>query len=509
MHWKTLRFRLALWTALTVMLTAAVVLLALRQGVRWALLHEMDQILTEDIEEVTLALRELSETDFEQLTEVLNRKAIGHRHHEWFVQLVGPDQKLVWSSLDASQAEIPFANDPRSTPYTVGNRRLIERNLQPSATIETPLHQSETSPETSLGSLESPREVVTIRVAVALTLLNQDIAKIDRLVLLLVGSVLLLAPLIGYTLAGKVAGWIGSIIQTASRLRPDHLEERLSIRGTGDELDQLAATINGLLDRIAEFLKQKQDFLADSAHELRTPLAAIRSSVEVALTSRRSPAEYEELLENILEQGTALERLVNQLLLISETEVEQFSTHEMQVPLDLLVQQSVDMISAVAESRGIALKTRISAGVVVRGRQHLLRQLVNNLIDNSLKYTPSGGCVEVSLESDDDHQMAVLTVADTGIGIDPEDLPHVFDRFFRAGKRWPRATVEFSKTHTFEAETVSGTGLGLSICQAVATAHHGEIFCESQPGQGTRMVVRLPLSGEISKPLAVPAASSN
>src|SRR5690606_3103371 len=125
----------------------------------------------------------------------------------------------------------------------------------------------------------------------------------------------------------RAARTLGDIIHTASRLRPNHLSERLPIRGTGDELDQLAFTVNGLLDRIAAYLEQKRDFLADAAHELRTPLAAIRSSVEVALNSDRTREEYEDLLVDLIAESSSLETLVNQLLLISESEAE-LTRHE-------------------------------------------------------------------------------------------------------------------------------------------------------------------------------------
>src|SRR5690606_16359251 len=138
-------------------------------------------------------------------------------------------------------------------PATVGNYRLVERVVRPAARAA----EGPSTPGAIQGHAPPVPDVAMIRVGVALTLLEQDMAKIDRLVLLLVGLVLVLAPLVGYVLAGRVAGWIGTIIQTASRLRPDYLDERLPMRGTGDELDQLAATVNGLLDRIAEALRRK------------------------------------------------------------------------------------------------------------------------------------------------------------------------------------------------------------------------------------------------------------
>lgn len=260
------------------------------------------------------------------------------------------------------------------------------------------------------------------------------------------------------------------------------MEERLPIRGTGDELDRLALTVNGLLDRLAADLQQKRDFLANAAHELRTPLAAIRSSVEVALSTERTNAEYQDLLVEIIDQGAALETLVNQLLLISESDAERLKFDQKLLPFDKIVGRSADMFAGVAESRNVALETRIQPDVLLRGNQHLLRQLVNNLIDNAVKYTPVGGRVSVELSIDESTHSAVLRVSDNGISIADADIPKVFDRFFRA-----------DKSRTRLSDTI-GTGLGLSICQAVTSAHQGEISCESSLDEGSRFVVRLPLA---------------
>jgi signal transduction histidine kinase len=307
-------------------------------------------------------------------------------------------------------------------------------------------------------------------------------ARIDRTVMIAISLVLILAPAIGYWLASRAVRPVRAITRTAAKLRPSHLEERLPIRGTNDELDRLAQTVNGLLDRIALDVQQKRDLLANAAHELRTPMAAIRSSVEVALNSSRSAEEYEELLVEIIDQGASLETLVNQLLLLSETETEHLKQDFYFVPLDVVVSRAVDMFQGVAESRSIELTLQCNSGVQVYGNANLLRQLANNLIDNAIKYTPAGGHVRVALSVDPQHETAIFSVADSGIGIAPADVPHVFERFFRAD----RSRTRFKDT--------IGTGLGLSICQAVVTAHGGSIQCHSEVSAGTVMTVTLPLA---------------
>jgi signal transduction histidine kinase len=293
------------------------------------------------------------------------------------------------------------------------------------------------------------------------------------------------------------------MIRTTARLRPGELGQRMPIRGTGDELDSLARTINGLLDRITSYLKQEHDFLANAAHDLRTPLAAIRSSVEVALSGRRTEAEYHELLALVIDQCSALQTLVNQLLLLAETDADRLQTDPEPVALDQVVARATEMFEAVAEFHGIELRTAGLAPALVAGNRHHLRQVVNNLLDNAIKFTAanlpaqaepgtnggppareSGGrpTIDVELVRDDQRQQVRLRVTDGGIGIAAEHLPHIFERFYRSDKVRGRD----SATH--------GNGLGLSICKAIVEAHSGTIQVRSQLGHGTVFIVNLPLA---------------
>ena len=266
------------------------------------------------------------------------------------------------------------------------------------------------------------------------------------------------------------------------------------MRGTGDELDSLARTINGLLDRIADYLQQEHDFLANAAHDLRTPLAAIRSNVEVALSGNRSEEEYRELLGLVMEQCSALQTLLNQLLLLAETDANRLQTDSEPVPLDEVVKRVVEMFEGVAEELGVDLVVaeRLPSAPVA-GRRHHLRQVVSNLIDNALKFTAARraagftadglqGRVTIALERDDETSRVRLRVIDNGIGIGSADVSHVFERFYRADKSRARDVA------------VTGTGLGLSICKAIVDAHGGAIHVKSRPGEGATFTVVLPLA---------------
>lgn len=451
---RTLRFRLAAWNALVVILTAGLTLLMVRQGVQFALLHEMDQILTEDLREISLALDTMLEDEMQTLQTDLERKATGHEHHGWFVRLLDARSQLLWASSAAPGQEMG-GTFQKGEPITIGNYRSVQ-----------------------LRTNSGPRELAYVQVGAKLNFLHEDMARIDFSVFLSGMAILILAPLCGYWLAGRAAQPLANIIQAAAQMRADHLTERLSLRGTGDELDQLAGTINSLLDRIAQYVDRKRDFLANAAHELRTPLSAIRSSVEVALGSDRPNQVYQDLLGDLIEQTSSLENLVNQLLLLSETETDQWKSHRQMIALNTVVASSVEMFQVVAENRNIDLRLTQLDEIQVLGNRNHLWQVVNNLLDNAIKYTPFNGRITVSLSKKADQ--ACLIVRDTGIGIAEKDRKKIFDRFYRADRARTRGDA-------------GGVGLGLSICAAVVAAHEGSIDLDSSVGEGTTFTIKLPV----------------
>jgi signal transduction histidine kinase len=453
----TLRFRLSAWNTAVVVVTALMALIAVREGLRYTLIREADQLLLEDLAELSLAVQEFY-PDVEQIHEEMNRKAKGHEQRNLFVQILDRQGTDVWSSIHTPRTMMvrsAFAAD--LLPQTIDGYRVAQR-------------------EVALPALPA----YTLRVGASLAYVEQDIAKLTQLMLLVGAALLIAAPLGGYWLAGRATQPLGQIIHTAANLHPSQLEERLPVRQSGDELDQLSATINGLLDRIAAYLQHNRELTANAAHELRSPLAAIRSTVEVALNAPRTPQEYQELLCDIVEQTSDLSHLVNQLLLLAETDTTDARSRKDAVRLDQLAARAVDMFQGVAEERGIQLRCPELTPLTVLGDASRLREVINNLIDNSLKFTPAGGAVRVSLELDAPTHLARLSVLDTGAGIAAEDLPHIFERFYRGD----RSRARESPTR--------GNGLGLAICLAVVESYGGRIAVESTAGRGSLFVVTLP-----------------
>jgi heavy metal sensor kinase len=472
---RSLRVRLLLWNATAVIATGIFILLAVREGVRYTLVLDLDQVLREDLKEIELHFQGGQQYDWSALQEELNRKAVGHDYHGWFVRFGDDQGRSIWSSINAPELPPISPEQARRGAFDLHEHRLSFRKLP---------HSIEQATNVTVGCSER--------------FIARDMARIDRLALIVFSVLLLVSPLAGWFLTSRTIKPLANMIRTTARLRPGELRDRVPLRGTGDELDSLAHTINGLLDRISDYLDQEHDFLANAAHELRTPLAAIRSSVEVALNGDRSEEEYRELLGLVIDQCSALQALVNQLLLLAETDADRLQTDAEPVALDQLIARAVEMFQGVAEFHGISLRTDPLPPVAVAGNRHHLRQVLNNLLDNAIKFTAvkfpertngngrasdSTPHITVSLTRDESQRQACLTVTDNGIGIGPEHLPRIFDRFYREGQARAREG------------TASGTGLGLSICRAIVEAHHGKIRAESVPGEGTTFKVMLPLKG--------------
>lgn len=472
-QFRSLRTRLMLWNAGAVAATGLMILLAVRTLVQGTLISDLDEVLREDLLEINLHFANNHAYDWAIVTEELDRKAEGHNFHRWFVQFFDEQDQPTWYSGSAPTLPPLTTQQKREKTFTVGEYRV------------------------SYSKLERPlKEGAAVVVGCSQSYVSRDMGTIDRLVGSLGFFVLLVSPLVGHLLTSRVIQPLATMIQTTARLHPGEFGERLPIRGTGDELDSLAQTINGLLDRIASYLQQEHDFLANAAHELRTPLAAIRSSVEVALGVERTDEEYREILGLVIEQCSSLQTLVNQLLLLAETEGERLQTDFEPVRFDQLVSRVVEMFEGVADERGIELKLAEMPDVTVPGNRHHLRQVISNLLDNAIKFTAAGprsegcqpgdtkhvGCVTVELARDDESKMAHLRVRDNGVGIAPSDQPQVFDRFFRTDKARARDGG------------AGGTGLGLSICKAIVEAHGGRITVESELGTGSVFTVSLPLA---------------
>ncbi|MBI5599044.1 MAG: HAMP domain-containing protein [Deltaproteobacteria bacterium] len=289
------------------------------------------------------------------------------------------------------------------------------------------------------------------------------------------------ASCVGWFLARKALKPVADITRMARRISAERLNERLNITGPEDEIGRLASTFNEMIARLERSFRQVKQFTEDASHELKTPLTVMKGEIEVALRGNPSEDEFKEVMLSTLEEIDRMSHIVKNLLTLARADFTGESGVKMAlkpVRLDGIITERFEQLRKIAVTKGLGLEIKGSTPLIVEAEPLMLGQVVYNLIDNAVKYTPGGGTVEISLEREGGS--AILIVKDTGIGIAPEDLPYIFDRFYR---------VDRARTRE-----VGGAGLGLSICREIVESFGGLIEVASEPAKGSTFTVRLPLA---------------
>lgn len=291
---------------------------------------------------------------------------------------------------------------------------------------------------------------------------------------------LLLAGLGGFWLANGALSPVDRLTRAAERIGRGNLKERVEERRSQDEIGRLAATFNRMISRLEQAFERERRFTADASHELKTPLAVLRGDIEVALRRERAPEEYQRVLKSSLEEIARLTRLTDDLLTLARSDAGESVLSIEPVRLDQLAAEACAYIAPLANSAGVTLSFEAPESAIdIEGDPKRLKQLLVNLLDNAIKYTPSGGQARLSLSVID--SFALIEVSDTGRGIPTSALPNIFERFYR-------------QTDARDAR-VTGFGLGLAISKWIIDAHGGSIEVDSKEGQGSHFTVKLPLHG--------------
>jgi heavy metal sensor kinase len=326
---------------------------------------------------------------------------------------------------------------------------------------------------------------LTVQLATALGGFYGVQRRFGWLILWTVPVVLIFATTSGYWMSRRALAPVDRITDTARSIGEHNLSQRLAVPQTGDELQRLSETLNSMLarldtafQRLDTAYKKIVQFTADASHELRTPVAFVRTTAEVALQRKRAASDYEEVLRRILSESEHTSVLLDDLLTLARADSGAVTLKAAEMDLCASVKEVCSQGSTLAGPRNIAFEWQVpDQHLPVKGDPIALRRLFLILIDNALKYTPSGGRVTVRLRRVDG--TGNFEVRDTGVGIAAEDLPHIFERFYRADK--------------VRSREMGGVGLGLSIAQWIADAHGASIHAESTLGQGSVFSVRIPL----------------
>jgi len=459
----SIRARLTLWYTGVVVAILLLVSVAAYTLLRWHLYNDLDASLFT----VAGVLREAPPVDpaapLPPDLEPLVREFLGSEFADALMQLLDPEGRLRSRAL---RPALPLSREARVNA------------LRGAPTLETiELTSGEQARLLTMPVVRGGRIVDLVQVAMPLRRAHQTLLRYVETLLVLVPLGVVLSAVGGWLLARRALRPVDRMSQGALRISAEDLSRRLERRGTKDEIDRLADTLNTMLARLQAAFAEMQRFTADAAHELRTPLTALRGGIEVALRAERSPDEYRRVLASSIEEVDQLIRLAEDLLLLSRSTVG-LSAARQPVDLEPLCLEALELGVRLAKGKGVNVSMGATAPVVVQGDAGALRRALLNLVDNAVKYTPAGGSVVISLGRAG--QSVALVVEDSGIGIDPADATRIFEPFVRLDAGRSRDT--------------GGSGLGLAIARSIVLAHGGTLEVQSRPDGGSRFTIALPVA---------------
>jgi heavy metal sensor kinase len=458
---RELRWRL---TGLYVVLLLSALLLfsaGTYLAARAALMENFDEVLVDQAALVAQAV------DIEDGIPELKQEVLlsGHRNDDHFTRLYAVNGAQVFDDTtdgpDVPNLPMPIANALR------GEQSLMQ--------VET---SGETLRVATFPILHDGQIAGVLQVGVSLADIEHTLHILLIVLLVMSPITVLLASGGGLFLANRALSPIDAITRMAQRISAENLSGRIDHTGPSDEVGRLARTFDTMLARLEEAFNQQRQFAADASHELRTPLTAIIGQIDVALGWPESAEYYRATLAGIREQAQRLTRLASDLLFLARTDAQPMPQAIEPIDLGSLLPAVVTQLEPLAAERQQTLLVAPAPAGVVYGNEDQLIRMLLNMLDNAIRYTPSGGRVTLGCR----HRNATIeiSVCDTGPGIAPEHVPHLFDRFYRVDRGRSRAQ--------------GGSGLGLAIAQSIAQLHGGEITVRSAVGQGSTFTVRLPMS---------------
>ena len=464
--WGTLAFRLTAWYVLAglalVVFTSASLFFVLVTELK----KSTDLFLADKIHVLRTMLRERPD-DWDGLREEIELESAARRYQQFYIRLL--DERNVpllttpgmAEQLDLSQLTVQTQGRPERAESMKGRNGRLFFVMSAAAAIG------------------SSAQTDTVQIAIDISQQELLLARYRyRFWLVLLGT-LAIFPLVGYQIAGRGIRPLREMARTTRRISSTNLRERIQPEGYPSELASLAATFNQMLDGLEESFERISRFSADIAHDLRTPVNNIRGEAEVALARARTVDEYREVLGSCLEEAVRLSDLIGDLLFLARAESPLAHLHRESVNVGELLSAIREYYEAPAADRGVSLSAVVAhEPVIAQLDRTLLQRAVGNLVSNALAHTPRGK--SVVLGASVEPAAVRIDVSDAGVGIPPQALPRVFDRFFRVDESRSQAS--------------GGTGLGLAIVQSIMLLHGGNVEIASKVGQGTQVTLRVPVS---------------
>lgn len=463
---RSIRFSLTLWYTVTLLVVMLLFSSFIYVTIRADLYKETDRGLlsiAESLASPTMEpFRKAAPSVFDQVLEDFFGPKIADKH----VQLLEPNGNVSAASRNLNNVRLPLS---RKALSKAGSGDICQETISiggvPLRMITMPVY--------------SDRHLA--RIVQVATSLNEQYDTLRKFEIIF-GISIPLGILVlcggGWFLAGRALKPVDEITRTAQRITAENLSQRLVVVNPNDEIGRLAETFNSTLARLeASFIRTKR-FFADISHELRTPLTIIRGEAEVGMKWAKDPEEFREILHSTLDEVNRMSAMVESLLELSRAE--EGGLHLETLELDMtqfimsLAKEFQQQSRIIEQGKSIVVSP--SCQICVMGDLRRLRQVFSNLLDNALKFTPEQGTVRIGISAE--NSTAVINVSDDGPGIPPDDLPHIFERFYRVDQSRNRID--------------GGSGLGLSLVKSLVEAHGGSVTVESTIGKGSIFSVTLP-----------------
>src|ERR1700761_1143332 len=463
--WGTLAFRLTAGYTISGLLTVFFATASLYLVLITNLDRSTNLFLADKVNVLQTMLRERPD-DVAALREEIELESAARRYERFYIRLLDDRGNPLMATpgmadqLDLQQLVTKTQDRPNRATAMTGKKGRALRVISTAVPV---------------GSL--PTHIDIIQIAVDVSQKEELLARYQRWFGAIMLGTFVIFPLAGYQIARRGIRPVEEMATTARHISSTNLRERILPEGYPVELASLADTFNEMLDRLEESFERISRFSADIAHDLRTPVNNIRGEAEVALARARTIEEYRDALESSLEESVRLSDLIGNLLFLARTESPLTHLHRERVNVAELLDGVQEYYEASAADGGISLSTRFGEEpVIAEVDRTLMQRAVGNLVSNAVAHTHPGGSVVMATSSES--AVIRIEITDTGIGIPPEALPRVFDRFFRVDPSRSQAS--------------GGTGLGLAIVQGIMLLHGGKVEIFSQSGRGTRVVLSIP-----------------
>jgi heavy metal sensor kinase len=453
---RSLRVRLTLWYSCALILVA----LVLAGASRWALAVSLDHALDQGLRYRLIGLRGFIDENNDAGLDHLKARLLDLDTLGELFQVFGPHGELMAQSDGLARHHV--ATEPPPDP----GASMLFRSAGPRW---FPVRMA-------TQRIYVDGQPLTIEVADPQGKFHNVLSEFYSVLFVALPIVLALATFGGFWLSGRALGPVDQIIDEAQSIDPANLGARLSVPASGDELQRLSATLNQLLSRVEQSFLQMRQFTADASHELRTPMTLIYTAAQFALRRERGADELKEAMQKILREAKRCTELINQLLWLARADAGTSRIEFVSTDLTALVGGLVSEVEMLASTKGITVSASLpDLPIYADVDESSFRRMLVILVDNAIKYTAEGGSLTIRVT--DGAGEVAIAIADTGTGISADQLPLIFDRFWRADK--------------VRSRDAGGTGLGLAIAREIADNHNAELTVESSVGQGSTFTVRL------------------